>query len=55
MVMPILRLTDNPKFDLIEELIDFVDQILEVPSGKRSTGHSSGSEYIAYQRACSPM
>lgn len=30
MVMPILRLTDNPKFDLIEELIDFVDQIFEV-------------------------
>ncbi|KAI0734963.1 hypothetical protein C8Q72DRAFT_964728 [Fomitopsis betulina] len=29
MVMPLLRLIDNPKFDLIEELIDFVDQILE--------------------------
>lgn len=30
MVMPLLRLIDKPKFDLIQELIDFVDQILEV-------------------------
>ena len=30
MVMPLLRLMNNHKFDLIEELIDFVDQILEV-------------------------
>ncbi|EPS92684.1 hypothetical protein FOMPIDRAFT_1137462, partial [Fomitopsis schrenkii] len=29
MVMPLLRLIDEPKFDLVEELIDFVDQLLE--------------------------
>ena len=32
MVMPLLRLIDEPKFDLIEELIEFADQILEVRS-----------------------
>ncbi|EPT01456.1 hypothetical protein FOMPIDRAFT_1120609 [Fomitopsis schrenkii] len=29
MVMPLLRLIDEPKFDLVEELIEFADQILE--------------------------
>jgi hypothetical protein len=32
LVMPFLRLTDNPPFEVIEELLDFVDQILEVRS-----------------------
>ena len=30
MVMPLLRLINEPKFDLVEELIEFADQILEV-------------------------
>lgn len=30
MVMPLLRLIDQPAFDLVEEVIDFIDQILEV-------------------------
>ena len=34
MVMPFLRLMDDPPFEYIEEIIDFVDQILEV-------GHTS--------------
>ena len=32
MVMPLLRLIDQPPFDLVQELIDFIDQILEVCS-----------------------
>jgi hypothetical protein len=30
MVMPFLRLSDNPPFEVVEELLDFVDQVLEV-------------------------
>ena len=30
LVMPFLRLTDNPPFELVAEVLDFVDQILEV-------------------------
>jgi hypothetical protein len=28
--MPFLRLTDNPPFGRVEEVLDFVDQLLEV-------------------------
>ena len=30
LVMPFLRLTDSPRFEVVEEVLDFVDQILEV-------------------------
>ena len=30
LVMPFLRLTDDPPFDIVEDVLDFVDQILEV-------------------------
>ena len=30
LVMPFLRLTDNPCFEVVEEVLDFADQILEV-------------------------
>jgi hypothetical protein len=30
LVMPFLRLTDEPPFEVVEEVLDFVDQILEV-------------------------
>jgi len=30
MVMPMLRLADDPPFQYVKEIIDFVDQILEV-------------------------
>ena len=33
LVMPFLRLIDNPPFEVVEEVLDFVDQILEVRSG----------------------
>jgi hypothetical protein len=33
LVMPFLRLTDNPGFDVVEEVLDFTDQILEVRQG----------------------
>ena len=33
LVMPFLRLIDNPPFEVVEELLDFVDQILEVRPG----------------------
>ena len=33
LVMPFLRLTDNPRFEVVEEVLDFVDQILEVRLG----------------------
>lgn len=33
-VMPFLRLTDNPPFEVVEEVLDFVDQILEVRPGQ---------------------
>jgi hypothetical protein len=32
-VMPFLRLTDNPHFEVVVEVLDFTDQILEVRSG----------------------
>jgi serine/threonine protein kinase len=32
--MPFLRPTDNPPFEVVEEVLDFVDQILEVRSGQ---------------------
>lgn len=37
LVMPFLRLTDNPPFEVVEEVLDFVDQILEVRSGHELT------------------
>jgi hypothetical protein len=30
LVMPFLRLTDYPRFEIVEEVLDFADQILEV-------------------------
>ena len=33
LVMPFLRLIDDPDFEVVEEVLDFVDQILEVRSG----------------------
>ena len=33
LVMPFLRLIDDPEFEVVEEVLDFVDQILEVCSG----------------------
>jgi hypothetical protein len=33
LVMPFLRLTDNPPFEVVEEVLDFADQILEVRLG----------------------
>ena len=30
LVMPFLRLTDSPRFEVVEEVLDFADQILEV-------------------------
>ena len=30
LVMPFLRLTDSPPFEVVEEVLDFADQILEV-------------------------
>ncbi len=30
LVMPLLRLTDDPCFEVVEEVLDFADQILEV-------------------------
>jgi hypothetical protein len=30
LVMPFLRLTDDPRFEVVEEVLDFADQILEV-------------------------
>jgi len=30
LVMPFLRLIDNPPFELVGEVLEFVDQILEV-------------------------
>jgi len=37
LVMPFLRLTDNPPFQVVEEVLDFADQILEVRSGHELT------------------
>ena len=33
LVMPFLRLIDDPPFEVVEEVLDFVDQILEVRPG----------------------
>ena len=33
LVMPFLRLTDDPPFEVVEEVLDFADQILEVRLG----------------------
>ena len=37
LVMPFLRLTDSPPFAVVEEVLDFVDQILEVRLGHELT------------------
>ena len=36
--MPFLRLTDDPPFEVVEEVLGFADQILEVRSGHELTG-----------------
>jgi len=36
-VMPFLRLTDNPRFEIVEDVLDFTDQILEVRPGHNLT------------------
>lgn len=36
MVMPFLRLLDEPPFELVDQVIDFVDQILIVGASMRS-------------------
>lgn len=41
MVMPLLRLIDEPPFDLVEELIDFVDQLLEVRTIRFNSSQAS--------------
>ena len=52
MVMPLLRLIDDPHFDLVEELVDFVDQILEV----RATRFCPADVRLSNHRAwCSCM
>ena len=33
LVMPFLRLTDSPRFEVVEEVMGFVNQILEVSPG----------------------
>ena len=33
LVMPLLRAADNPAFQFVKEIVDFVDQILEVTAG----------------------
>jgi hypothetical protein len=35
-VMPFLRLSDNPPFETVGEVVDFVDQALEVRCNSRS-------------------
>jgi hypothetical protein len=37
LVMPFLRLSDNPSFEVVEELLDFVDQVMEVRSRNKLT------------------
>ena len=37
LVMPFLRLTDSPPFEVVEEVLDFADQILEVRSERELT------------------
>ena len=37
LVMPFLRLTDNPRFEVVGEVLDFTDQLLEVRSGYNMT------------------
>jgi hypothetical protein len=37
LVMPFLRLTDNPRFEVVEDVLDFTDQILEVRLGHNLT------------------
>ena len=33
LVMPFLRLTDDPPFEVVEDVLDFADQVLEVRLG----------------------
>ena len=35
MVMPLLRAPDDPSFEFVKEIVDFVDQILEVTANGR--------------------
>ena len=42
LVMPFLRLTDDSLFEVVEEVLDFADQILEVLSEHELTGLNCG-------------
>ena len=49
LVMPFLRPADDPPFDFVKEIVDFVDQILEV----RADGFARYSDLILIGRAWS--
>ena len=60
LVMPFLRLTDNPCFEVVEEVLDFVDQILEVRLEQELTGYFdantlSGSRLYAFTWCCTSV
>ena len=46
-VMPFLRLMDNPPFETVGEVLDFADQILEVCSSLRLSS-AVDSEYLGF-------
>jgi hypothetical protein len=60
LVMPFLRLMDSPPFEVVEEVLDFADQILEVCSGHELTkmcfsNALSGSRLYAFTWRCTSV
>ena len=45
LVMPFLRLSDDPVFGVVEEVVDFVDQVLEVRRCPLGPGSSDSFRY----------
>ena len=58
LIMPFLRLTDSPRFEVVEEVMGFVDQILEVCPGHLGcviANALSGSRLYAFTRCCTSV
>lgn len=57
-VMPFLRLSDNPPFETVCEVVDFVDQVLEVHLNSLSQEICAaadlipGSRFHSFTRSC---
>ena len=55
LVMPFLRLTYNPRFEVVEDVLDFTDHILEVRLGHNLTKLASSLTHSQVSSSCIHM